>query len=121
MGGRIDKAECRALRADGWSLERLSERYGVTKPAVSLACRGIKCPVDRSRYGVQKIQRARAEDVAKQRSLVRSLFAEGFYPKQIAFDTGLTLAVVYYHLPPIKSPSAQQLRASGAEGARPCA
>lgn len=108
--GRMDTAECRALRAEGWTLDQLGARYGVSRPRVSFVCRGVICPVDHNRRAGERLARRAIEAAEVRRAQIRSLYAAGYEPKAIADVTGLCVGTVYNHLPPINSPLARQLR-----------
>lgn len=113
MAARIDKTECRALRAEGWTLDRLRARYGVSRPRVSMVCKGVVCPVDHIGRAGRELGARATEAAAVRKKRIRALYAAGQAPKVIAHSTGLSLSTVYIHLPPINSPLARKLREGG--------
>ncbi|MGU3475688.1 hypothetical protein [Methylobacterium sp. D48H] len=110
MAGRIDTAECRALRAADWTLDQLRFRYGVSRPRVSFVCKGVVCPVDHHRRVADALGQRMTKVGKTNRARVRALFAAGHAPKTIAVLTGFNLTTVYSHLPPLMSPLARKLR-----------
>jgi len=98
MAGRIDKAECRVLRAKGWTLKRLAERYGVSKPAVCKACEGITCGIDHSLVGARASIAKRSAARVQKRDRARLLFEDGYGPREIAPMVGCSVSLVYDYI-----------------------
>lgn len=113
MAGRMDRAECRALRAQGWTLDQLGARYGVSRPRVSFVCRGVICPVNHNSRAGRALADLNIGAARARRAAIWRLYALGQEPKVIAFNLGLHVGTVYSHLAPIASPLAQRLRQSG--------
>lgn len=98
MADRVDKAECRLLRAQGWTLDHLAARYRVSKPAVSKVCRGVACPADHDERVAAEAVRRTVEAGEARRAQFCALREAGKIPKVIAFDLGLSIGCVYSHL-----------------------
>lgn len=98
MPRRINKGECRTLRAKGWTLKSLSQRYGVSMPAVSIACKGVTCGIDHSTAGVRAAAAKRIAAREEKRAEIRALFEAGLRLKQIASQIGCAVGTVYGHI-----------------------
>src|SRR3954467_1527348 len=112
MAGRIDKAECRQLRAEGWKLDQLAARYGVRRAAVCKACKGIVCPVDYSLNGVQALAAQRAASRDEKQSRARAMFEAGHGPKEIAYAIGCSVSSAFLYLKGLRQPRAPRGRRS---------
>jgi hypothetical protein len=46
--------EARRLRSEGWTTKALAIKFGVSTGTVSLACKGVKCPVNHASLGARR-------------------------------------------------------------------
>lgn len=117
---RIDREECRRLRALGMSYADLGRHFGVTRQGARRACLDVGSSANNNPLIALEHARACREEAAKDlRRQIHDLFLSGDNAKTIAWKLGKTSSTVYRHLPPSQSKTGLKFRAANLE-ARAC-